>query len=144
MLTAIAYGVFFSIVHIFSNTAVFGIPQKATYIKQIGENQQSLKKTASNYDELMGKYNALLSYYSTLYGSYSFPGANFTLLMKLLGRSIDNLKGNCSSLLMEQEDLNETYCTLKENYQLVHQEGNVTEEDFGRLLNIMNCSIYLR
>ena len=118
-----------------SNLAAYFYLQNTTYTKQIGENQQSLNKTASKYDELMSKYNILLSEYSVLYGSYSFPGANFTLLMGSLGRLIDNLKGNYSSLLTNQEDLNETYCTLKENYQLIYQEGNVTGEDFERLLN---------
>lgn len=109
--------------------------QNTTYTQQIGENQQSLNKTASNYDGAMSKYNTLLSEYSMLYGSYSFPEVNFSSLMQPFGRLMDNLKGNYSSLLIDQEDLNETYYTLEENYQLVHQEGNVTEEDFGRLLN---------
>jgi len=108
--------------------------QNETYTQQIGENQQSLNKTTSNYDKTMGKYNTLLSEYSILYGSYSFPEVNFSSLMQPFGRLMDNLKGNYSSLLIDQEDLNETYYTLEENY-LVHQEGNVTEEDFGRLLN---------
>ena len=109
--------------------------QDETYAQQIDENQQSLKKTASNYDDSVNKYNILLSEYSMLYGSYSFSGANFTSLMDPFGRLIDDLKGNYSSLLMVQEDLNETYCTLKENYQLTYQEGNVTGKDFERLLN---------
>ena len=118
-----------------SNLAAYFYLQNTTYTRQIGENQQSLNKTASNYDELTSKYNILLSEYSMLYGSYSFPGANFTLLMGSLGRLIDNLKGNYSSLLKNQEDLNETYFMLKEGYQLVYPEGNVTGENFGRLLN---------
>ena len=110
--------------------------QNTTYTRKIGENQQSLNKTASNYDELMSRYNTLLSEYSILYGIYSFPqGANFTLLTEMLGGLMDNFEGNYSSILMNQEDLNETYHVLKDNYQLVHQEGNVTEEDFGRLLD---------
>ena len=118
-----------------SSLAGYFYLQNVTYSKQIGENQQSLNSTASNYDELMSKYNTLLSEYSMLYGSYSLLDANFTSLMDSLSRLIDNLNNNYSSLLMDQEDLNETYYTLEESYQLVYQEGNVTEEDFGRLLN---------
>jgi len=117
-----------------SSLAGYFYLQNATHIQQIGENQQSLNKTASNYDESMSKYNTLLSEYSILYYSYS-PDANFTLLMEPFGRLMNSLKSNYSSLLMNQEDLNETYYALEENYQLVRQEGNVTEEDFGRLLN---------
>jgi hypothetical protein len=119
-----------------SSLAGYFYLQNTMYTEQIGENQQSANKTASNYDELMSKYNTLLSEYSILYGSYSFPqGVNFTLLMEPLGRLIDSLKGNYGSLLMDQKGLNETYCTLEEDCQLVCQEGNVTREDFGRLLN---------
>lgn len=118
-----------------SSLAGYFYLQNATYTQQISENQQSLNKTASNFDELMSKYNTLLSEYSILYGSHSFPGANFTLLMQSLGRLIGDLKGNYTSLLMSQEDLNETYYMLKGNYQLVYQENNVTGEDFGGLLN---------
>jgi len=118
-----------------SSLAGYFFLQNATYNQQIGENQQSLNRTASNYDGLMGKYNTLLSEYSVLYGSYSFPEANFSSLMQPFGKLMDNLKGNYSSLLMDQEDLNETYYTLQENYQLIYQEGNVTREDFEGLLN---------
>ena len=118
-----------------SSLAGYFYLQNTMYTEQIGENQQSLNKTASNYDELTSKYNILLGEYSILYGSYSFPGGNFTLLMEPLGRLIDNQKGNYSSLIMDQKDLNETYYTLEEDYQLVYQKGNVTGEDFGRLLN---------
>ena len=118
-----------------SSLAGYFYLQNATYIQQIGENQQSLNNTASNYDGSMNKYNTLLSEYSMLYYSYSSSDANFTLLTEPFGGLMDNLKSNYSSLLTNQEDLNETYYTLKENYQLVRQEGNVTEEEFGRFLN---------
>jgi len=118
-----------------SSLAGYFYLQNTIYTKQIGENQQSLNKTASSYDELMSKYNTLLSEYSMLYGSYSFLGVDFTLLMDSLDRLMGDLKGNYSSILTNQKDLNETYYTLEENYQLVFQEGNVTKEDFGRLLN---------
>ena len=118
-----------------SSLAAYFYLQNMMYTKQIGENQQSLNKTASNYDELMSKYNILLGEYSILYGIYSFPSGNFTSLIESLGRLLDSLKGNYSSLLMDQEDLNETYYTLEEDYELVYKESNVTREDFGRLLN---------
>jgi len=110
--------------------------QNTTYTKQIAENQQSLSKVSSTYDGLMDKYNALLGEYSMLYGSYSFSqDVNFTLLMDSFGRLIDNVEGNYSSILMDQKDLNETYYRLEEAYQQVHQEGNITKEDFRGLLN---------
>ena len=109
-----------------SSLAGYFYLQNTMYTKQIGENQQSLNKTASNYDELMSKYNILLGEYSMLYGIYSFPSGNFTLLMEPLGRLICSLEGNYSSLLMDQKDLNETCYTLEQDYQLVYQEGNVT------------------
>jgi hypothetical protein len=118
-----------------SSLAGYFYLQNATYVQQIGENQQSLNKAASNYDGAMSKYNTLLSEYSVLYYSYSSPNANFTLLMEPFGRLMDNLRSNYSSLLMNQEDLNETYYTLEEKYQPAYQEGSVTREDFEELLN---------
>lgn len=118
-----------------SSLAAYLHLQNATYIKEISGNQKSLNKTASSYDELASKFNILLGEYSSLYGSYSFPGVNFTSLMDALGRLVNNLNGNYSSILMNQEDLNETYYKLKEHYQQIHQKDNMTEEDFGILLN---------
>ena len=109
--------------------------QNETHTQQIGENQQSLNKTASNYDKSMSKYNTLLIEYYMLYGSYSSLDANFTLLMEPFSKLMDNLGGNYSSLLMDQEDLNKTYHTLEEDYQRVYQEGNVTSEGLGGLLS---------
>lgn len=118
-----------------SSLATYFYLENTTFSEQISEHQLSLNRTASNYDESAIQYNILLSEYSSLYGSYSFLGANVTSLMDPLGSLINCLEGNFSSLLMDQEDLNKTYCTLKESYQLIYQEGNVTREDFGRLLN---------
>ena len=118
-----------------SSLAAYFYLQNTTYTKQIDENQQSLNKTASNYDESMNKYNILMGEYSMLYGIYSFPGGNFTSSIESLGRLLDSLKGNYSHLLMDQEDLNETYYTVEEDYELIYKESNVTREDFGRLLN---------
>lgn len=119
-----------------SSLAAYFYLQNTTYAEQIAENQQSLNKMALAYDELMTRHNALLSEYSVLYGSYSFPqNVNFTLMMDSFGRLIDNLKGNYSSILMDQKDLNETHHTLEEDYQRVYQKDNVTREDFGALLH---------
>lgn len=109
--------------------------QNMIYSTQIDENQQVLDKTASDYNESMSRYNALTGAYSTLYGNYSFAGIDLTPLMEELGTLIDSLKGNFSSLLTSQKDLNETYFMLKKDYQLVYDEHNVTREDFGGLLN---------
>lgn len=118
-----------------SSLAAYYYLQNVEYVKQIDESRQSVEETASTYDGLMVKYNSLGSDYSVLYGSYAFPyGTNFTLLMDSLGRLIDNLEGNYSSILIEQKDLNETYQRLGEDFQSIYQEGNVTQEDFGELL----------
>jgi len=109
--------------------------ENATYTKQIGENQQSLNQTISNYDKSMSKYNTLLIEYYTFYGSYSSIDANFTLLMEPFGKLMNNLGGNYSFLLMDHEDLNKTYYTLEEDYQKVYQQGNITSGNFTKLLN---------
>jgi hypothetical protein len=119
-----------------SSLAAYFYIENMMYTDQIGENQQSLNKTALNYEKIVTKYNTQLSEYSILYTSYAYPeGVNFTLYMKSFSRLMDNLKGNYSSLLMNQEDLNETYYRLREAYQKVYQHSNVTREDFGGLLN---------
>ena len=103
---------------------------------RIAENQQSLGTMASTYNEVIAKYNKLLSDYSALYGNYAFPwGTNFTLVMDLFGDLLTNLKGNFSSLLMNQKDLNETYYTLQSKSQALVLRGNVTRGEFGELLN---------
>ena len=119
-----------------SSLAAYFYLQNTTYTKQIAENKESINKTASNYDETMSKYNALSSEYSALYGNYSWPaGTNFTLLTDSLGGLVDNLKGNYSYLLMNQEDLNETYHVLLNHTITANQKGNVSREEFGELLS---------
>jgi len=119
-----------------SSLAGYFYLQNATYNEQLAENQQSLNKMATTHDETITKYNALLSEYSLLYGSYSFPqNTNFTLLTDMLGNSMSNLKGNYSFLLINQKDLNETYYALQDKYETVSQKSNVTREEFGELLN---------
>jgi len=110
--------------------------QNATYSEKLAENQQSINEMATAYDESMAKHNNLSSEYSALYGNYSFPmGTNFTLLTYSFGKLLNNLEGNHSYLLMNQEDINKTCHTLQEKYQTISQKGNVTREEFGELLN---------
>jgi len=118
-----------------SSLAAFFYLQNTTYTIQIAKNHQSLDKVSSTYDESMNKYNALQSEHSTIYGNYFFSSVNLTTLMDSLGRLIDNLRGNYTSLLMNQKDLNETFYMLKEDYETAYQEGNVTRGDFEELLN---------
>jgi hypothetical protein len=109
--------------------------QNAMHSEQLSENQQSLDEMAAAYDESMAKYNNLLSEYSPLYGNYSFPvNTNFTSLTHSFGKLLSNLKDDYSHLLMNQEDTNKTYNTLKEKYQKISQKHNVAREEFGELL----------
>lgn len=119
-----------------SSLAGYFYLQNATHSEHLAENQQSVSEMATAYDESMAKYNNLLSEYSVLYGNYSFPmGTNFTLLTYSFGKLLNNLKGNYSYLLMNQEDMNKTYHALQETYQAISQKGNVTREEFGELLS---------
>lgn len=119
-----------------SSLATYFYLQNTTCTKRIAENQQSLNKTASNYDELMSKYDTLSSEYSALYGNYSWPmGTNFTLLTGLFGGLVDNLWGNFSYLLLNQKDLNDTYHVLINQTITAKQKGNVLREEFGELLS---------
>jgi hypothetical protein len=119
-----------------SSLAGYFYLQNTTYNKQIAENQQSLNKTASNYDESMSKCNMLSSEYAALYVNYSDPpSTNFTLLTGLLGGVVDNLMGNYSYLLMNQKDLNDTYHDLLNQTIATCQRGNVSKEEFGELLS---------
>ncbi|MCD6445449.1 hypothetical protein J7L49_01505 [Candidatus Bathyarchaeota archaeon] len=118
-----------------SNIAGYFYFQNMTYKEQNIESQQSRTKIAADYNESIVKYNTLLSEYSKLYGKYSFPlNINFTSLTKELGKLIVNLRGNYS-ILTKQKDLNETYQTLWDNYLKLSEEGNITREKFGELLN---------
>lgn len=119
-----------------SSLAGYFYLQNATYSGLLAENQQSIDEMATAYDESMAKYNNLLSGYSTLYGNYSFPmGTNFTLLTYSFGKLLNNLKGNCSYLLTNQDDMNKTYHALQKKYQTISQKSNVTREEFGELLS---------
>lgn len=119
-----------------SSLAAYFYLQNVTSNELIAENQQSLNAMSATYNEAMTKYNKLLSDYSTLYGNYSFPYAtNFTLLTGLFSELLNNIEGNFSSLLTNQRDLNQTYCTLQTKLQTLLLKGNVTREEFGELLS---------
>lgn len=104
--------------------------------EQIAENQQSLSSMATSYNEAIAKYNQLLSDYSNLQGNYLFPqNSNFTLLTGSFLNLLNNMKGNFSSLLMDQKDLNETHYALQNETLTLLSRGNVTREEFGKLLD---------
>ena len=104
--------------------------------EQIAENQQSLNTMATTYNEAMAKYDALLSDYSFLQGNYSFPlNSNFTLLTGSFLNLLNSVEGNFSSLLTDQKDLNETHYALQSKSQALLLRGNVTREEFGKLLD---------
>lgn len=119
-----------------SSLAGYFYLQSATYSEKLAENQQSMNEMATAYDGSMVKHNSLLSEYSVLYGNYLFSmDDSFTLLTYSFGKLLNSLKGNYSYLLMNQEDMNNTYDALQGKYQAVDQKGNVTREEFGELLS---------
>jgi len=105
--------------------------------EKLNENQQLLNDIAQKYNESISKYSMLLAEYSTVYGSYSLLNSseNFSKLMPSFEKLLESLRGNYSSLLNKQTDLNESYTELSHKYQTLLQEGNVTKEDFGNLLD---------
>ncbi|NIO37282.1 hypothetical protein GTO27_06200 [Candidatus Bathyarchaeota archaeon] len=117
-----------------SSLAVYFYLQNTISSEQILENQSIFGETTSYFDESIGRYNLLHAEYSILYGDYSFPGHNLTLLMMDFGRVMAHLEGNYSSILVSQEDLNETYNRLLEDC-LLHHGVNVTDEALGGLLD---------
>ena len=104
--------------------------------ERIAENQQSINTMATTYNEAMTKYDDLLSDYSFLQGNYSFPSnTNFTLLTSSFVNLLNSIKGNFSSLIKDQNDLNETHDALQRKSQTLLLRGNVTREEFGELLD---------
>ena len=119
-----------------SSIAGFYYLQNAMNSEQIAENQESLQTVATTYNEAMAKYDQLLSDYSILQGNYSFPAnTNFTSLTDSLLTLLDNIRGNFSSLLTDQEDLNGTCYALQSESEALLLQGNVTREEFGKLLD---------
>jgi hypothetical protein len=119
-----------------SSVAGFFYLQNTTNSEQIAENQQSFNTMATSYNEAMARYDALLSDFSFLQGNYSYPlNTNFTLLTSLFIDLLENVKGNFSSLLAEQKDLNQTHFALQSKSQMLLLGGNVTREEFGELLD---------
>jgi len=119
-----------------SSIAGFFYLQNTMNTEQIAENQQSLNKMSTTYNEAMAKYDQVLSDYSFLQGNYSFPlNTNFTLLTSSFLTLLQNVKGNFSSLLTEQKDLNETHYALQSKSETILLRGNVTRDEFGELLS---------
>jgi len=119
-----------------SSIAGFFFLQNTMNTEQIVENQQSLDTMATTYNEAMTKYDGLLSDYAVLQGNYSFPlNTNFTLLTSSFLTLLHNVKGNFSSLLTDQKDLNETHYALQSKSQTLFLRGNVTRDEFGELLD---------
>ena len=118
-----------------SSIAGFFYLQNTMNSEQIAENQQSLNTMSTTYNEAMTKYDELLSEYSFMQGNYSFPlNTNFTLLMSSFLTLLHNVKGNFSSILTDQKDLNKTHDTLQDKSQTLLLRGNVTRDEFGELL----------
>jgi hypothetical protein len=119
-----------------SSVAGYFYLQNAINGEQIAENQQSLNTMATTYNEAMAKYDGLLSDYSFLHGNYSFPlNTNFTLLTSSFLDLLRSVEGNFSSLLAEQNDLNQTHYALQGESETLLLRGNVTREEFGGLLD---------
>jgi hypothetical protein len=119
-----------------SSIAGFFYLQNTMNTQQIAENQQTLNTMSATYNEAMAKYDQLLSGYSLLQGNYSFPAnTNFTLLTGSLLTLLNSIEGNFSSLLANQKDLNETHYALKSESQTLLVRGNVTRDEFGKLLD---------
>jgi hypothetical protein len=119
-----------------SSIAGFFYLQNTMNSEQIAENQRSLNTMATTYNEAIAKYDGLLSDYSFLQGNYSFPlNTDFTLLTSSFLTLLHNVKGNFSSLLTDQKDLNETHYILQSESQTLLLRGNVTREEFGELLD---------
>ncbi|MEM2102877.1 MAG: hypothetical protein QXM22_05130 [Candidatus Bathyarchaeia archaeon] len=109
--------------------------QYANQAEQFNETQKALNQLATNYNDAVNKYDLLLSDYSALYGNYSlFTSTNYASLLPLLGNLVKNFAKNYTSLLT-QEDLNETYNRLLDNYNTLQGKANVTNQEFKDLLN---------
>jgi uncharacterized protein (UPF0333 family) len=119
-----------------SSIAGYFYLQNTMNSEQIAENQQSINTMSTAYNEAMAKYNELLSDYSVLQGNYSFSvNTNFTLLTSSFLNLLNKVKGNFSSLLTDQKDLNETHYALQSKSQTFLLRGNVTRAEFGELLD---------
>jgi len=118
-----------------SALAGFYYLQNKNSAEQLKSAQSSLNEVASNNDEAINKYDLLLSEYGSLYGNYTyFSGSNYVSLMPTLGGLITDFGENYTNLLA-QEDINRTYVQLSSDYEALLSGGNVTETQFGGLLN---------
>jgi hypothetical protein len=113
--------------------------QNRNNTERLDNAQNSLNKVASNYSEVTGRYDLLLSEYASLYGIYSYDTSNATFsnyatLMPALRSLIANFGRNYTNLFF-QADINATYHQLLDDYEKCLQEGNVTEGNFENLLS---------
>jgi len=117
--------------------------QSRNYGQKLEETQSSLNKSASDYDDVVGKFNVLSGEYSKLYGDYSFFfDSNYAALVEPFGRLVAHLGGNYTDSLNAQEDLNRTYSELVSHYEMIRQQDNVTQEEFGSLLSEFSKLFY--
>jgi len=110
--------------------------QSRNYGQQLSETQNSLNKSATNYDAAVNRYNVLSGEYSELYGNYSFSlDSNYAKFMGSFGDLLENLSRNYADMLSSQEDVNGTYSELFNHYDILRQKDTVTKEEFGSLLS---------
>jgi len=117
--------------------------QYRNYSQQLNETQNSLNRSALDYDETVGKYNVLSGEYSELYGNYSYYfDSDYSKLLEPFRHLAVNMGKNFTGLLTTQEDLYRTYSELLNHYETLKQKNNVTREEFGSLLNEFSSLFY--
>ena len=113
--------------------------QNGNNIEQRDNVQNSLNRLASNCSKVTSKYELLFTKYISLYGNYSSDisnttFSNYTILMPALGSLIADFGKNYTDLLV-QSDINRTYHQLSQEYEILLQGKNATENNFGDLLS---------
>lgn len=109
--------------------------QNMNNTEQLDNAQNSLHRVASSYSETTNKYDLLLSEYALLDGNYLYPAGNdYGALMQSFGNLLADFRENYTNLLAQQ-DINQTYQQLLNDYETLLQNGTVTKEDFGSLLD---------
>jgi len=101
----------------------------------LSEIQNSVNHLTSDYDAAVNRYNLVLGKYSSIYGNYSFlVGNNYTELVPPLKNLVLDFGENYSKLV-QQTDLNRTYNGLIANLNILETQGNVTKDEYGKVLN---------
>jgi hypothetical protein len=103
---------------------------------QLSSANNSLNTVASSYFNATNKYDMLQSEYGTLYGNYYYspPNSDYTPLMPPLEALINDFSKNYSDVLV-QEDVNNTYNQLLNDYETLSLKSNISRTDFGNLLS---------